>query len=298
MLSIIENQYYKSTNSEDCEINSGILGLVKNHSIQITPSTSLTSANTEITYDVLAATGSTSAYFYASLMAAYNDGAINGWNGQHKFKWKEVTEKTYVDKRISNKTVSAEKTYTETKTFDKLYSFTIKKKFYGDIIKIDSFKIYDINDAVMFYAQQSYDSESIFDVIPNPSYWGSITSSLTASHYKAWGLSDRGLVHIWSDNSSFTDSLTAISKISFDGILYFNNITLNFVIQPEEFNNTTNKSFDYYNSNNDSNIVNTTYITSVGIWNNYGELLVVARPSNPIRKYIGVPITLKLSFDL
>ena len=171
-------------------------------------------------------------------------------------------------------------------------------KYFGDMVDSSTFSVYDVSGNRMFYSQKEPSSDSFCYFNPDPEYFGATTASSTAGHYLGWGLQDYGMFAVWSDNHTVTSSLSSVATVNFTGKLNFHNITTNIVVEPDEFTTTTNPSYDYANSASGVPKVNTTYITSVGFYNKWGELLLVAKPSHPIRKYLGVPLTIKLSFDL
>jgi hypothetical protein len=293
----LENIYYKNTDSQDSEMNFGTLGITKEFSVEFSDATSLTSLS-EFTYDIIYNDNDIYKLYYAStMMKSYTNGAINNWNGTHAFKWEESTGNYIPDKRMSNTLIEIKDTLTSSVDLYPIAIFTAKTKYIGDNIEAGSLEFYDSASSRMFYSTENSKSDSFFDVCPDEEYFSAVSSSLTAPHYLGWCLKNNGISCIWSDNFTLTSSLTAVKYCNFKGVLYINNITANIVINQDEFNTTTNKSYEYINAINDRNIVNTTYITSVGFWNSYGDLLIVAKPSHPIRKYIDVPITIKLQFD-
>lgn len=293
----LKDDYYKNIEEGDSELNSDLLGLKKSFTFTLSISSSLTGTFKDMTYDTVNHTNALSAYYHSFIMKSYACDAVSEWNGKHVFEW-SATAQNIPNTRIQRELVNVKTLCALTSSLDNIALFTTKMKYSGDNIEPGTFAIYDGNGQRMFYGKNISWTTSYFDIMPDHNYYGSITSSLTSGHYLAWGLNDYGMVGIWSDNHTLTSSLSAVSSITFSGRLYFHNITANIVIEPDQFNTTTNKSFVEANVAGDQPKVNTTYITSVGIYNKWGELLIVAKPSHPIRKYLGVPITLKFKFDL
>lgn len=293
----LKDDYYINMTEGDSELNSDLLGLKKSFTFTLSSSSSLTGTSKDVTYDTVNQVNSLSSYYHSFLMKSYACDAITNWDGIHVFEW-STTGQSIPSTRIQRETISSKTLCALTASFDNVALFTTKMKYTGDNIDPKTFEIYDGNGQRMFYGQKLSWTTSFFNVIPDNDYYGATTSSLTAGRYLGWGLNDYGMIGIWSDNHTVTSSLSAVSNIVFSGMLYFHNITANIVIEPDQFNTTTNLSFNDANVQGDQPKVNTTYITSVGIYNKWGELLIVAKPSHPIRKYLGVPITLKFKFDL
>lgn len=294
----LKDEYYKNVTDGDSEINFGTLNLSKNWTFNFSLSSSLSGSNQECTYDRVGPEGSLSAYYYSFLMKSFHCDAINRWSGQHVFEWSITSGKTYPNPVIKRNVIQVASLCSMTASLDSIGLFSVRMKYTGDMIDPTTFSVYDLSGNRMFYSKKEPLSDSFCHLVPDSVYYGSLTTSLTAGHYLGWGIQDYGLFAVWSDIHALSSSLTAIDSVQFAGRLSFHNITTNIVIEPEEFTTTTNPSFADANVKSEVPKVNTTYITSVGFYNRWGELLLVAKPSHPIRKYLGVPITIKLSFDL
>jgi hypothetical protein len=294
----LKDEYYKNVTDGDSEINFGTLALAKEWTFNFSLSSSLSGTDQECTFDRIGPTSPLSAYYYSFLMKSFHCDAINRWNGTHVFEWSVTSGKTYPNPVLQRNVIQAASLCSMTANLDSISLFATRMKYTGDMIDPATFSVYDVNGSRMFYSQKDSSSDSYCNLVPDSAYYGSLTTSLTAGHYLAWGIQDYGLFAIWSDIHALSSSLSSVDSVQFSGNLYFHNITTNIVIEPEEFTTTTNPSFADANTKSEVPKVNTTYITSVGFYNRWGELLLVAKPSHPIRRFLNVPITIKLSFDL
>jgi hypothetical protein len=294
----LKDEYYKNLDEGDSEINFGTLALAKKWAFVLSPNSSLSGTDQECTFDVVTKDSSLSSYYYSFMMKSFHCDAINRWNGTHVFEWSAISGKTYPNPVLQRNSMQVASLCSMTASMNSMALFVARMKYTGDMIDPTTFSIYDEGGSRMFFSEKEPSSDSYCFLTPDPNYYGALTASLTAGHYLGWGLQDYGTFAIWSDIHALTSSLSSVSSIQFSGKLYFHNITTNVVIEPDEFTTTTNPSFADANTKTEIPKVNTTYITSVGFYNKWGELLLVAKPSHPIRRFLNVPITIKLSFDL
>ena len=292
MIQKLNDIFYLNLSSELCEVHSSMLGLAKPWQLVI-DTTGLTADSTSAKMSYVSRNNSLSSFYNVTMMKLYSSGAINDFNGYNKINVTYATSETINYGKIIP--ISSSSAYTM--DLSNICLINVPKKYYGDEIKKDTLAIYDSSGNRMFYTRSvNYTNTHMF-IEPDSNYFAAVSASLNHESFYGWCLPDHGLVSIWSTNATVVNALTAsIHSVNLTGVLYNQNTTVNIVIQPDEYNTTTNPSFMERNTLSADSIANTTYITSVGLWNDYGDLLVVAKPAHPIRKHIGVPLSIKLEW--
>lgn len=291
MYNKLNDIYYKNLNADDCEVHNAMVGIAKPQFEQVN---TLSLSSSDISGGFCYRNGSLSSFYNVLMMKSYACGVVSDYRGYNKI----VTQYELNEQYNFGKSINVMSSSSFTADMSSIYVITIPKRYYGDEIKNNSVNIWDASGNRLFYSTSSAYMNNYFRIEPDFTHplFESLSATVQKENYFGWCIKDSGVCSIWSSLSAVNAAINQIQNLSFSGVLYSQNTTINIVIQPDEFNTTTNQSFIERNSLSADSIANTTYITSVGLWNDYGDLLAVAKPCHPIRKNIGVPVSIKLEY--
>ncbi len=235
-----------------------------------------------------------SGYYYTTIMQLYNRKLLYDWNGL--FAITSLTSSTSSN-FINTGLLNPNKAFNEFNNISVssfsanvtgLYIFCFNKEIYGDHIHDGTLKLFfSGSSTAVAYDTYSFNNETVYSLTSN---YTDTTSAIT----RFWVFSDIGKVICWSSNPSILDSFSAITKVEFRNALSIPNLTMNLVLQPDEFQMSDNPS--YYLKNYDTGQLSDTFFTTIGLYNPWNELLAVCKLQKPIRK-TNVPMTIKLVID-
>jgi hypothetical protein len=202
-----------------------------------------------------------------------------------------------------NLTIKISKVTTSTLSWDK---WTVSNKFTTNQNNDSSGKRYAIYDG--FYVNFGNDTKFVksYDkpvgILYNDKGLAVITDSTLVSGFRYSAGTSSGYNGITSGNSYNGD--TNFAKIYFTGTSLsqadYKSVTTEFVqnvmciAMPNEFFNTNNST---YSDSYDENVTNRpTFITSVGLYNKFGELIGIGKMSEPVKKETAsiIPFNIKL----
>lgn len=203
---------------------------------------------------------------------------------------------------------------------------SLKKSRYGDRIKELSFTAVTTN-GLMF--KDSFSASKAHGIITKTTVADtSWANPLTAGII----FYDTGVVAILGESISSINSLSSLSSVNYNSDMKINNLTVMCTVLPTELNYSTNDSA-FYNSSvtsdpDDSSDLSLSafsasgfnwgaelpgalhskfylknyknrnpYITTVGLFNDKNEMLMVAKLAQPIIKSKQMPMTIKISYD-
>lgn len=159
---------------------------------------------------------------------------------------------------------------------------------YNFIGKLDEFRVYNksLNQTEISYLNNLSDSGSMLQ-----------TNVVGNIFYK------QGIGVISSPNSIYNDILNTPYLLTYKSTITLNELSVLVKIKSADFNLSMNNSMiddsgKYYNSEliQDENF--TPYITTIGLYNSKGELLVIGKLAQPVKKINNVDLNILVKLDL
>lgn len=170
-----------------------------------------------------------------------------------------------------------------------IYVYNFNKNVYGDRILDNSLSLFT-NGVMVAHDDTTIAKNSPIYTLTSSMYYDSSTSVT-----RFWVLPDIGNVISWSSDGAINDSLSSVNEISFRNSVVITNTTVNLRIEPEEFN--VSENFSFYLRDFSAGELPDTWITTIGLYNDWGDLIAIAKPTKPIRKASNIPLTFKISLD-
>lgn len=309
---IIDNPFsdpYKKNILDDGTIDSGVLLFSRPYNFSLSGNYSSTSQNiflhsydqeiyppslsTATGFSVFAtATNSSSGYYYMALMKLFNFRAIADYRGT--FSITSITASTSsalynagkVDPNFLGGTNVTLSSFSASIT--SLYYYHFGREVIGDRILDGTLTL---NNGLSLMAKEPYVAKDAPIL--------SLTSTLYQDSYSAvtrfWVFPDTGELILWSSSGGTLQALSAVSNIQFSNSVAISNITINALLQPEEFNSSANRSF-YSRSFADGNTPDTCFSTLI-FYNPWGQALATCQIPRTMRKST-VPLDAKIILDI
>ena len=170
-----------------------------------------------------------------------------------------------------------------------MYIYNFNREVYGDRIFDGSLVLLN-NGTTAAYDNLGISKNSGIYTLTSSIYYDTLTSAT-----RFWVLPDIGKIISWSSDSSILNSLSGVNEIQFKNTVAVANTTINLRIEPDEYNASEN--FSFYLRDYTSGETPDTFITSIGLFNDFNELLAVCKLQKPIRKSSSYPITIKIILD-
>lgn len=295
---------------DDGSIDSGLIYFTRPYDFSLSGNYSSTSVNvfnhvfdqTIYPSTLISATGfsvyasssnSFSGYYYVSMMKLFNLNEIKHFNGLFATTTltSSITSSFNNSSRFNPDVSEGDRTIYQTlsSSISAIHLFAFDRNTYGDKIYDGSLSLY-MDNVCIAYDSKTIKDTGIYTLTSSLSAYQSTTSSTT----KFWVLPDTGLIMLWSSDSSVMNGLTGVNRVVFRNGLGIANTTINIHIDPDEYNLSENYSF--YEKDYHSGQLPDTWITTIGLYNPWNDLLAVCKLQRPIRK-TRIPLTFKIVID-